>query len=84
MATDSPTTVDCNDDDPDINPYAAETCDDIDNDCDGLIDDEDDAVEDASSFYSDADGDGYGDQTAKPWPVPNPMASSKTTPTAMT
>ena len=33
---------DCDDSDPDVNPEADEICDDgIDNDCDGLIDDED-------------------------------------------
>ncbi len=49
---------DCNDEDPTIFPGATEVCDDVDNDCDGVID-EDDAV-DAPSWYTDADGDGYG------------------------
>jgi hypothetical protein len=50
---------DCDDADPDVHPDADEYCNDIDDDCDGTID-EDDAV-DASTWYSDADGDGYGD-----------------------
>ena len=49
---------DCDDDDPAVNPAADEICDGIDNDCDGDVD-EDDAV-DASTWYGDADGDGYG------------------------
>ncbi|MBM4391461.1 MAG: putative metal-binding motif-containing protein [Deltaproteobacteria bacterium] len=49
---------DCNDLDPDINPGAPEHCDEVDEDCDGEIDE--DAV-DAETLYADADGDGHGD-----------------------
>ena len=49
---------DCDDDDPGRSPDADELCDDIDNNCDGHID-EDTAI-DALSWYGDADGDGYG------------------------
>jgi hypothetical protein len=54
---------DCDDNSADINPDAAEICDGWDNDCDGLVDDEDDSVDTAgySTYYGDADGDGYGD-----------------------
>jgi fibro-slime domain-containing protein len=50
---------DCDDDDADAYPGADEICDGVDNDCDGDVD-EDDAI-DASDWYLDADGDGYGD-----------------------
>ncbi len=49
---------DCNDEDGGINPGADEWCDGVDNDCDGDVD-ENDAV-DASEWYLDMDGDGYG------------------------
>jgi len=49
---------DCVDTDASINPGADETCNDLDDDCDGDTD-EDDAV-DASAWYVDYDGDGYG------------------------
>ncbi len=51
--------TDCDDHDDDIHPAADELCDGEDNDCDGTVD-EDDAV-DASTWYADADADGYGD-----------------------
>jgi hypothetical protein len=53
------THTDCDDHDDDIHPGATELCDGIDNDCDGGVD-EDDAA-DVSSWYLDADADGYGD-----------------------
>ena len=53
--------TDCNDSDAAVNPAADEYCDEIDNDCDGTVD-EDDAL-DASTWYADADSDSYGDTT---------------------
>ena len=50
--------TDCNDTRSDINLDGTEVCDELDNDCDGDID-EDDAA-DASIWYVDSDGDGYG------------------------
>jgi hypothetical protein len=50
--------TDCNDDDADINPGATEICDGLDNDCDGTVDEGCDGL---STYYRDADCDGYGD-----------------------
>ena len=49
--------VDCNDSDSAINPDAEEICDAIDNNCDGNVDE----GLPTSTYYADADGDGYGD-----------------------
>ena len=49
---------DCDDNDPDVNPEADEICDGIDNDCDGHTDND---AKDATRWYDDADGDGWGD-----------------------
>ena len=48
--------TDCDDDTAEINPLAIETCDERDNDCDALVDED---VQE--TFYADADDDGYGD-----------------------
>ncbi|MCB9744332.1 MAG: putative metal-binding motif-containing protein [Alphaproteobacteria bacterium] len=55
----SPAGQDCDDADAAIHPGAAEVCDGVDNDCDALIDDADDDVTDARTFYEDVDGDGF-------------------------
>ena len=49
---------DCNDDNAEIYPGATEYCDGIDNDCNAFIDDE---TVDGLVYYSDIDGDGFGD-----------------------
>jgi alpha-tubulin suppressor-like RCC1 family protein len=55
--------TDCEDGDASIHPDAPEICDGTDNDCNGLIDDGDDNLDlsSATTFYTDGDGDGYGD-----------------------
>ena len=47
---------DCNDNNAMINPGAVEVCDEVDNNCDGDIDENV-----LSQYYQDSDGDGYGD-----------------------
>ena len=57
--------TDCDDTSAATNPGATEICDDAgaDEDCDGLVDDDDDSTDSASmsTWYSDSDSDGYGD-----------------------
>lgn len=53
------TTGDCDDEDPNIHPDAAELCNDVDDNCDDSID------ETEGLYYPDTDLDGYGDATAE-------------------
>ncbi|MCB9742372.1 MAG: putative metal-binding motif-containing protein [Alphaproteobacteria bacterium] len=61
-----PASLDCDDNDPEINPNAREVCDEagVDEDCDGLVNDDDPSLDpdSAGRWYPDADADGYGDQ----------------------
>ncbi len=56
--------TDCDDGDGAVNPGADEVCNGSDDDCDGLVDDDDPDVTDPSTWYTDADGDGFGDAGA--------------------
>lgn len=57
---------DCDDAQADVSPAATERCDaaDTDEDCDGLADDTSADLATPSTFYADADGDGFGDPAA--------------------
>ncbi|GDX81376.1 hypothetical protein LBMAG42_31870 [Deltaproteobacteria bacterium] len=59
------TETDCDDADAAISPGAAEKCDaaDVDEDCDGVADDDDSAATGTVSRWLDEDGDGYGGTT---------------------
>jgi hypothetical protein len=56
--------TDCNDLAATAYPGADEVCDGIDNDCNDLVDVDDDNVLDAGFFYPDSDGDGFGEEDA--------------------
>ncbi len=60
--------IDCNDINAAVNPGATEVCDtlNVDENCNNLADNDDSGAADAgkTNFYSDADGDGYGDGSA--------------------
>jgi len=53
--------TDCDDEVASTNPGADETCNGVDDDCNGVVDDGSGAT--ASTWYADADADGYGDPT---------------------
>ncbi|MFZ5475928.1 MAG: MopE-related protein [Myxococcota bacterium] len=49
----APPPTDCDDSDPDVHPKAEESCNGVDDDCDGAVDED-------LPTWADADGDGYG------------------------
>ena len=54
---------DCDDTNPSVSPEQSELCNEIDDDCNGLVDEGEGATAppDAVLFYADSDGDGFGD-----------------------
>jgi hypothetical protein len=57
---------DCDDTEQFVNPLGNEICDGDDNDCDTLVDEDDDSLDPASTteYFADVDGDTYGDEDA--------------------
>jgi hypothetical protein len=67
---------DCDDANSAINPAATETCNGYDDDCDGLVDDQDPGVADSATWYLDGDGDGYGDDASTQQACAQPSGTS--------
>ena len=66
---------DCDDTNPDVNPAAQEICSGFDDDCDGLVDGDDDSLDATGSgveSWPDGDGDGYGDAFGGGWACERP------------
>ena len=57
----APDDTDCDDADPAIHPGALEICNGADDDCNGWVDAEDPGLDGGTTWYRDADADGYGD-----------------------
>jgi hypothetical protein len=56
-----PASTDCDDTDADVSPGATEVCNDVDDDCDGTVDEA--GAADEQEWHLDDDGDGFGDPT---------------------
>jgi len=66
---------DCNDGEPLAWSNAPEVCDDVDNDCDALVDDDDELDRDLTPvFHPDLDGDGFGNPSTPVWACSMPVA----------
>jgi len=52
--------TECDDDNADIHPDGIESCNGLDDDCNGLVDDEDPLLQGGTTWYADADSDGFG------------------------
>ena len=63
-----PVVDDCDDLDPRASPAASESCNGRDDDCDGLVDEG--TPPDAATWYTDADGDGYGSDEVRACDAP--------------
>ena len=66
---------DCDDADPLVSPERPEVCNEIDDDCDGLVDDDDEPVAGQSTWYVDADEDGFGDEATAALACRQPQGS---------
>jgi len=73
--------LDCDDNNPEVNPLADEVCNGRDDDCNTFVDDDDPNLVALLSWYADEDGDGFGDpaqfevEACRP-PGPNGFASN--------
>ena len=65
--------VDCDDLRAEVHPEAPEICDNRDNNCDGIIDDDDPELVTDIVWYADNDGDGFGIQNPSPTPASYPV-----------
>ena len=63
----APVDGDCNDEDPNINPFANEYCNGIDDNCNDEIDEQ---ALDSVQMFIDSDGDGYGSSISTLWQCP--------------
>jgi len=64
---------DCDDGDPDVNPGVNERCNEVDDNCNGLIDGQDPSLEDGVTWCWDGDEDGFGDPTFSDYRCSQPV-----------